>query len=264
MSSSGTTKVLLHHYCSLDSFLGIVSSRSVWASNARFLNDYEEIEGAREVIASNLDQIEKRINRMRGRTEVMAALDQLIAGSWRVHVISFSRAADRLSQWRAYAEGGRGVCIGFDRTDLQSLGFRLGDVIYGSSMMLDAAMSWCVEAASTGGRKEAGKQDLYRSLVHLVAMAKSEEFVEEVETRLVIFDEDNDRAGPLRFRRSGLFITSYRPVLLESIWGTALRELCLGPALTDRDTKASLLEFLKESGSNDTLVKNSRATFRGW
>lgn len=256
--------LLLHHYCTLESFLGIVSTRSLWASNARFLNDYEEIEAACKVIHSNLDQINKRIKGLRGKADVMGALDQLIARSWRVHVASFSRAADKLSQWRAYAERGRGICIGFDGASLASLGFRVGDVIYGRANMLDAAMDTCLEAAKTGKRKESEKKLLYRSLVHLVAMAKNEEFVEEQETRLVVLDDDGDNAGPLRFRRSGSFITSYRPVSLKNVWDHVLPQLCLGPALRDTDTKASIIEFLRETGSPHTHVKQSRATFRDW
>jgi DUF2971 family protein len=100
------------HYCSRASFWSICCSRSLWLSSVYALNDSLELAWGRQLVEELLSA--HPIQFPRGfRSDMVEALREphnhllpLIA--------SFSGTLDLLSQWRAYAEDGRGVAIAFD------------------------------------------------------------------------------------------------------------------------------------------------------
>jgi hypothetical protein len=101
---------ILYHYCSNASFLSIISTRTVWASEYSLSNDALEGKWIRKVVeeccndgglsASQLGVVLKEFDTF---TSMHGA-----AG------ICLSEEGDLLSQWRAYSENGAGVSIGFD------------------------------------------------------------------------------------------------------------------------------------------------------
>ncbi len=92
------------HYTSLQSCLGILESRRVWLSDYRFLNDKQELRRALDLFLACYPEAQRN------------ALASAI--SWHDYanyhcVLSLSRSQKILSQWRAYADDGRGVALGF-------------------------------------------------------------------------------------------------------------------------------------------------------
>lgn len=112
----------LWHYTSTDSFLKILETRTLFASNVRYLNDAGEFKILRERILHIL------------RAEVIPAAEPsqedptgVVRSAWQtlvawggitvppnIYVACLSEVADQLSQWRAYRREGPGVAIGFD------------------------------------------------------------------------------------------------------------------------------------------------------
>ena len=112
---------ILWHYTSFAGLQGIVSSKTIWATEYRFLNDREEFQHARTQALSVVeeepeftgegfparDMIRKAIN-------IALNTGSLHEERLRIMVASFSENGDQLSQWGKYASAGTGVSIGLD------------------------------------------------------------------------------------------------------------------------------------------------------
>lgn len=121
---------VLYHYTSLQSFLSILKNKQLWASERSLMNDRQEYIILSEFISSIFNK------RCRGGVlnfglplDLLSSENQM---DWYIQhalskrflpietsqdhtfVFSMSSVPDLLSQWRAYASDGNGVCIGFD------------------------------------------------------------------------------------------------------------------------------------------------------
>jgi len=107
----------LCHYTSQDGLIGILKHKSMYATDASYLNDSQEV-----VYAVNLAKKYFRDRPSRGLRsvmEMMNVLDQTesLVGKLPVYVASFSEHPDLLSQWRGYCSKGSGfaLCVSPDR-----------------------------------------------------------------------------------------------------------------------------------------------------
>jgi hypothetical protein len=112
----------IFHYTSQQGFLGILKTKTLWASKIPYLNDSLEFKYA-------LDLVEKRITfegekpRCRASKPFCDAVKKWLKGSIQypnLFVASFSERGDLLSQWRAYCPDGIGFSIGFTYNQLRS------------------------------------------------------------------------------------------------------------------------------------------------
>lgn len=117
---------VLWHYTSYAALQGIVSSKRIWATEYRFLNDREEFLHARDLAQMLVgDEPEYVGEKFPAREHVQKAVDIAFNTGYlhqerlRVTVASFSEQADQLSQWRGYANDSRGVSIGLDLSNLR-------------------------------------------------------------------------------------------------------------------------------------------------
>ena len=113
---------LLWHYTSLDSLKKIAESRTVKATELEKMND--SMEGKwlyHQLIRSRALSDERFMQYLKGlwRPDPPASTYDPYG---RTHTFAFclSKGRDRLSQWRAYANFGQGVAIGFDANLLAS------------------------------------------------------------------------------------------------------------------------------------------------
>jgi hypothetical protein len=102
---------LIYHYCRPEAFLEIVNSRSIWLSASHTLNDATERSCGYSIFGKAAKTLEQQL----GSEFINKISEPIIAGvSYSMLMIgSFSLDADVLSQWRAYADDGRGFAIGF-------------------------------------------------------------------------------------------------------------------------------------------------------
>jgi Protein of unknown function (DUF2971) len=117
---------ILWHYTSHAAFQGIISSKKIWATEYRFLNDRQEFLHAKQLAQNLVDEEPEYIGeRFPARDYVRKAVNIVFNTGYlheerlRVMVASFSEERDQLSQWRGYASDSRGVCIGFDLRHLR-------------------------------------------------------------------------------------------------------------------------------------------------
>lgn len=102
---------VIYHYCSVEAFVNILKTNSIWLTHAREMNDTLED----EYFSAPLKKALQSFNDISESEQDL--LQQIISAYLeRVtfpYVACFSREDDVLSQWRAYADDGRGIAIGF-------------------------------------------------------------------------------------------------------------------------------------------------------
>jgi hypothetical protein len=111
----------LWHYTSYVGFQGIVTSKTIWATEYRFLNDRTEFLHAKELAQKLVDEEPEFVGEqfparhmLRKAVHGVFNTGHLHEERLRIMVASFSEEGDQLSQWRGYADNSRGVSIGFD------------------------------------------------------------------------------------------------------------------------------------------------------
>jgi hypothetical protein len=126
----------LWHYTSMQGFRGIVESKTIWATDTRFLSDREESIHAHKIANELVEETPEFGDkgfplRDNLRQAVQFAFDDgaLHPDRTQFFVASFSAAEDRLSQWRGYSGQTSGVSLAFDlfvpRIEVRVNGFGL-------------------------------------------------------------------------------------------------------------------------------------------
>jgi hypothetical protein len=147
---------LLYHYTTIEGFLGILESDSIRATHIRYMNDSQEFIDALEHTEALVDELVSEFDRCQADfRQALSYTGDLLCGEFEklreslrvglggflgsmnsplskrnsAYVVSFtddaaqastavSSPGDRLSQWRAYGGGGKGISLGFDHSAL--------------------------------------------------------------------------------------------------------------------------------------------------
>lgn len=123
---------VLYHYCSLSSFFNIAKNKSFWLSDIEKSNDFLELIAMRKLFVEQANkEIDKKIiecnhsfnmDRSLQLVELKATIHDKIRKIVSKHfVFCLSESRDLLSQWRGYADDGKGVSIGFKKTFLDRI-----------------------------------------------------------------------------------------------------------------------------------------------
>lgn len=269
---------LVYHYTSLEGFVGIVQSRSLWLSDYSYLNDKRElthgIETIREVIVQMLGA-----NPNPTVASLLQTWDREIAKpSCRICIASFSAEDDSLSQWRAYGT----IAIGIAPQHLPVHAYQasLRAVEYDCDLqkkIISAYLCHMVQAYEidlSAGRLKRIPDAYHRTdrLIELAAFFKDPAFQTEQEYRLAYIEYPETlrslqlASPPKRFRilkskllpyvaSDELFPDKDRPRPLE------VQEVVLGPE-TDEILERGIREFLAESEMPDVIVRRSVVPYR--
>ena len=143
---------IVYHYASLETLTKIVDTQQLWATNVKFLNDTKERAAFLEQAMQRLEGFRDR-NPNLDRTAFDEALDPdrpaYDSISYLPSVISFSKDADSLPQWRAYCPKGRGVAIGFSVSALKNARVNENPNATGFAWMLFAPRGFDLEKWNT-------------------------------------------------------------------------------------------------------------------
>jgi len=109
---------IIYHYTSIFGLISIIESQSLFCTNINFLNDKREFKYGVSVIEEVIQKLKKENfwNSILEMVEV--SIDQIYKVER--YVTCFSKQGDLLGQWRAYANQGKGVSIGFDLHKIDS------------------------------------------------------------------------------------------------------------------------------------------------
>jgi hypothetical protein len=101
----------LYHYTDVGGLKGIVETHSIWATHARCLNDPTEVQHTQRLLTDAIASV-KATSKLGDRL-LKECARYLGPEMVDYYVASFSEKGDLLSQWRGYADEGRGYVLAF-------------------------------------------------------------------------------------------------------------------------------------------------------
>ena len=272
----------MYHYCSMNNFFKIINSRKLFLFNANSMNDSLETNWILHLIDEEISK----------RKDIITDSDiNLLRNSFRInriypYISCFSKNGDSLSQWRAYADDGKGIAIGFDQEKLRinnnipsntavvkdSIGYF--DCIYDIDIqkeLINQNLDKICELIKQKNNTEMYFIDIAHSFNKLSLVFKNPCFNEEKECRIihnpmVMGNKENDTiilAGisDIDFIVKGKNISSYFKFDLDDIFNSELIPvIILGPK-----NEMNLIEletYLSVKKLNNTLIKVSKASYR--
>lgn len=281
-----------YYYCSLDTFLNILKSKEIYLSDPLKMNDKAEIRWYLDKLNADrnkADTLESVFERMKMRSGLEFSFDDLLdslnsKGQRSIYISCFSKNPDLLSQWRTYADDGKGVSIGFDLdkfSTADNLWFR--EIIYTNDIVEDEGESDIECIADTIGTVISENNitdrkmqiDVFlNELIPVLAKYKNPAFREENEVRL-IYCED------MKFEKIidsyGAFQEKWKEKKLKHDFRTIgnsditefvrlefnpdfIAEICIGPkcALSEND----VLTISKVLLGTEPIIKVSESSYR--
>jgi hypothetical protein len=235
----------LYHYTSLSGVLGIIGSRTLWASDIRYMNDSAELRHTADLLAS---EVAKRINQGHPGPHLLTCfLDWVKHRITNGHILfgaSFRSNGNLLSQWRGYSSVGKGASLGFNPSTVVACAakqqFRMGRCIY-DHFAQQALITQVIDSVEVlaDGIEDGVERTVYHQLfehlesdlLRLAAILKHPSFEEEQEWRLVSPVVSDYRDAAVNFREGRSMLVPYMRFSLVSDDSNAvdLDHVYLGP-----------------------------------
>jgi len=293
----------IYHYCSTETFLRILESKELWLSDIRHMNDSKEGLWAYELVDGFIK--ERVRSQPKGLVEFMLGMyemwnlnllkfpkvssvavengfdDFLNGNATTAFIACFSEEGDLLSQWRAYANDGRGVAIGFDpvgfglearpayRSREVKSATGLTPVVYGkdeqNGIIADRLDRFLKEAVPYDKAKEKAA-GCVADLGAVALTFKNPAFREEREWRIVhspmrLGECDFEGAvADVRYRASEGNVVGYFPFSFANVGSPVIKEVVLGPK--NESAWWAVKGALKANGFANADVRKSSASYR--
>jgi len=261
---------VLYHYTTSSGLLGILNTKSIWATHARFLNDAQELD-------YGLTLIREILHSYPASDLVSAAATHLKESRPAYFLTCFCAVDDLLSQWRAYARSttGTGYSLGFDTSFLPAK--HLVEVEYDPATQVVAVRSAIDEHLAQLGEfpEDYISFSLQAALLRLAIRLKHPTFREEREWRLVYRLEDENSgfdytSWRAEFRASDRFIVPYIQVELPTIDSLSgkdplhLKSIRVGPTSNPEEARYALkwMMWSYEYSESETTLYSSDAPLR--
>jgi DUF2971 family protein len=195
----------VYHYTSPAGLIGIVTTRTLWATHIRFLNDTAELDHALTALRASIDA---RLNNPHFRPHFSAPELELLeamlgvvgAGRGSLYVAALTLDCDDLSQWRAYCPPAGGYAFGIPSGHLRviaaSQGYYLAPCVYDHETqqaiineLVDQNVILYRRRTSAGDDARKVHNDIVQAFgwesTRYLAMLKHRAFKDEEEWRLV-------------------------------------------------------------------------------
>ncbi len=251
---------LLFHYTNAKGLHGILSSKTIWATEYQFLNDLSEYAYAQTVIREHLDQRHDAMGKM------LYLSWPTFGGSlahWFPHyVVSASEDGDSVSQWRSYAGPHDGYAIAFSSEKLNKPGSRLIALLYSPvkqkellKRVLDAALD--AYEGTDHLHQHQVLIDSFSALQYAAYYLKDPSFTGEREWRVVTNLPKSSRDE--RFRVVGGQIMPYAEIPLSA---TDIDHIVQGPGSYSRASGGAIERFCSLNGFEGIKVKSTQVPLR--
>jgi hypothetical protein len=257
------TPDFLYHYTGQDGLLGIIQSRSLWASNISYMNDATEFGLAHSLI---LDEIGRRIRKRESKADIVEWVTKQIHGS-PICATCFCEKGDQLSQWRGYSGSGYGYSLGFIPSQLKAVasdaGFVLGRCIYDPDLQRQIISEGLDHIIIKGAPDIRETYEDVLTLVKYGAFFKDYSFREEDEWRLVL----TTCSKPKQFFRTGRsMITPHVSLSITSLPNLGIGHAFVGPCPHMDLSVQSVISLFIDKGFDVGRVDvcPSKIPFRGW
>lgn len=270
----------LYHYTSIDGLLGIVNSKSIWASNILYLNDKDEFHHTLSLLEKKAG--EQFIGRSKSKLKqqiydlftIKGILEEL-----EIYVFSLSEEGDLLSQWRGYCPQ-FGFSIAFDYKQLinaiesNSYNCVLLPCIYDSKtkqqyidqlflFLLNSIMKPLIKKENPNEEEFEKLFFEYReNFIHTASSFKTEHFSAEREWRLFIIVNKDGKKVETKYRKGNSMIIPFLDFSFEDHRnGLPINEIIVSPSPNQDISIESTTEFIK-SNKIKCEVKGSKIPYR--
>lgn len=132
-----TKNEIIYHYCDANAFHSICTNRKLWFNDLFSMNDSLEIQWGYSIWEEAASVKMKKYGK-----EFLDEIDKILHFSGFQGLLlanCFSTNGDVLSQWRAYANDGKGYVIGFDAKELLNLPVKALQVSYNKEQQIKEA-----------------------------------------------------------------------------------------------------------------------------
>jgi hypothetical protein len=278
------TDKVLYHYTSLNSITGIISSKSLWATDIRYFNDAAEMQHTAHLLTNEID---KRLSEETCHTKMLTQfrnwLLNRITNGHMLFVVSFTVNGNLLSQWRSYCPVAKGVSIGFLPENLYKCSstqkFQLAKCIYDIKQQQKLAEHIVDEVEKISIAKGENSKnnpldsfyDVFEKvesdILRIAALIKHPAFSEEEEWRAVSDVVTNYVTSPIMYREG---LSSLIPYLTFNLPPAANRNIdiehiYLGPTPNVNNSMSSLNNYLAKNGASPRHgTRYSSIPYRVW
>ena len=245
---------IVFHYTPFTTGKSILENCELWCSSLHSMEDKDEFQfGSQNVLQTvrkaglhqeTVDRLESCFKAFSTHTD-----DPLKSGYQ--YITSFTVLHDHMGQWKEYADGGNGICLGFKKGEMrgspgQSTAFV--PVRYGESALAFVADATITELKDAGRNKQRLKQACLNA-VFRCACIKKETYSAEEEDRLVLWPVIGAEAK----WKVELNRTTKNPFIRMDFDSSVIASIRLGPRLSDAN--AAVIQSLAASSFGLTCDK---------
>ena len=268
---------IIYNYCSAETFLKIIESKKLLLTSTKTMNDALEMEWFKGLFINILNN---KLSEGVSKDIVDSIYTNVIINMSPRYISCFSESGDMLSQWRAYADDGRGIAIGFSidnmkinrmfpatlamDNDERSVG--LCKVIYTREAQENFINNMIEEYISGKSLIESAS-----SISQLSTIFKNPAFLEEREWRILhspilcYNGTSNDsmimgKISECKFRMTSFGISPYFDWSFANHDPLPIKEVILGPQ--HRSDPGDIDFFLNYNGFKEVTLKVSSASYR--
>lgn len=268
---------IMYHYCNVDAFKAIIQNKTLWLSSVYNLNDYKEIHWIKEKVLKRIQELTTKNNYEKFNT----FLKLYEKKQPNVYIASFSKGEDLLSQWRAYANDGYGVAIGFNTEYFkENKLIKTSKVLYDEEQqqkeieeILEPLFKFEEKFDFSSFEFEEFCENIINEINYLSAKSKNELFMEEQEIRLIhtpliIEDKETKRfifkknISTMLFRAVCGNLIPYFELKFDNFneENEPILEIIKGPKNKFIDQEIRI--FLANNGFYNVKIKSSKSSYR--
>lgn len=269
---------LIYHYCDSNAFFAICTNRKLWMNDLHSMDDFMELHWGYSIWEQSANtRIEKY-----GK-EFLDEIDEVIHFSGFQGLLlanCFSTDKDVLSQWRAYADDGKGYVIGFNAKELLGLPIRALQVLYDKEQQIKEATA-TIDALYQLKQEDSNEFKTFCNvfgydlsafknpafieekeirLIHLLDFKKSNDFMKLVDKGGIYFGEDR-KGEEIKFKIKQDIPTPYIELdFSNNNKINPIKEVVIGPK--NEVMKTAIRIFLETIGIEKVEINKSNASYR--
>lgn len=280
---------MLYHYTSIEGFLGIISSKNLWASHCQYLNDASEYKHALSFAEEISSKIYMNDDYNAGFGFILGKSIYSLPEDSEVFIASFSEEFDLLSQWRGYCPPNDGICIGFDKEIIKEFcdknDFKLEKCIYEEKLqinkiheLVEKCYKSCPQHTITRDeynllnskdcvdfeidyhekiKKFSDCNDVFtkfnNALMEYAPLIKNSGFYEEKEWRIICKSPNTT----IDFRKGKGYLIPFINLDLLNFSKEIIKEIIIGPNVNERRCEESIKILLERKGLVNVKIKHS-------
>lgn len=261
-------KKIYYHYCSIETFYNILQTGTIRFGNPLNMNDSAEIIWLLKMVKDFVSKKGGYDSILKDWDLIENILKTLLEEMDYPYIFCLSKDKDVLSQWRSYANDGKGVAIGFDVEFIEKHYSLYGtDIIYNQEKQYDilsAKLNDSVLTKLNNAVKNGNREEIYRKSVILVSYilrdaikCKNSAFQEEKEYRLYCGyrGEVEKCISDIKFKTNDCSIIPFRELCFKGIEHELIKEIVVGPKSTINNRNLWLFLKSKEFHWNASDLK---------